>query len=124
MRAILHGSQTQKAGHSLAALWSAQPGCLFRSITGAISARRKRQRSPLLRADVRHIFRKSIFLFFAECPGRLEMIVVDERVHRVMHVPSSALFRLEMLTKSNVIVFVSAHTFAHRRLVASHTVVR
>src|SRR6266403_2598064 len=35
--------------------------------------------------DVRHVFRKSIFLFFAECPSGLEMIVVDKRVHRVMH---------------------------------------
>src|SRR6266481_5136160 len=40
----------------------------------------------LLCPDVGHVFRKSIFLFFAECPGGLEMMVVDKRVYRVMHV--------------------------------------
>src|SRR5712672_2885747 len=40
----------------------------------------------LLHPDVGHIFRKRIFLCFAERPCGLEVIVVDEGVDRVMHV--------------------------------------
>src|SRR5260370_22400512 len=48
----------------------------------------------LLCPDVRYIFRESIFLFFPKCPGSLEMIVVDKRVHRVVHVPVIGAFQI------------------------------
>src|SRR6267378_3175674 len=85
----------------------------------------KRNARLLLRPDVRHIFCKCIFLFFAECPGRLEMIVVDKRVHRVMHVPIIGTFQVRDAhqVKRNRLRLRRIRS-AHRRLVASHTVVR
>src|SRR5882762_11647754 len=48
----------------------------------------------LLRADVRYVFGERIFLFFLERPGGLEMIVVDKRVHCVMHVTVVSAFQV------------------------------
>src|SRR6266850_7333068 len=46
------------------------------------------QKGFLLRSHVGHILRERVLLVFAEGPGRFEMIVVQERVGRVMHVPA------------------------------------
>src|SRR5713101_8354251 len=74
--------------------------------------------------DVRHVFRKSIFLLFAECPSGLEMTVVDKRVHRVMH-----------MTVIGALQIRDAHQIerdrlclrrirsAHRRLISRHAIV-
>ena len=43
--------------------------------------------SALLSADVSHVFREGVLLLFLEGPSGLEMIAVDKRVHRVVHVP-------------------------------------
>src|SRR5260370_41731695 len=69
MRAILHGSQTQRA---------------LRYSRNALCTTWKIVR--LLCPDVGNVFRKRVFLFFAECPGGLEVIVVDKCVDCMMHV--------------------------------------
>jgi len=50
--------------------------------------------SALFSADVSHLFREGVLLFFLEGPGGFEMIVVDKRVHRVMHVPITGILQV------------------------------
>src|SRR5882724_4426250 len=80
------------------------------------------RKSFLLRSHVRHMLRERILLVFTECPGRFEMIVVNESVRRVMHVPAvGALqvgdaFQVELQR-----LRLRRIRSAHRRLVADHT---
>src|SRR6266550_7496349 len=74
--------------------------------------------------DVRHVFRKSILLFFAECPGGLEMIVVDKGVHRVMHMTVIGALQVRDAHQIERDRLRFGHIrSAHRRLISRHAIV-
>src|SRR6266850_761431 len=91
--------------------------------TGAPLARLRK--SFLLRSHVRHILRERILLVFAERPGGLEMIVVNKRVRRVMHVPAVGALQVRDAFQIELerLRFRRVRS-SHRRLVAGHAVVR
>src|SRR6266850_2962354 len=77
------------------------------------------RKSFLLRSHVRHILRERILLVFAERPGRFEMIVVNESVRRVMHVPAVGALKVSNALQSALQrLRLRRIRSAHRRLVA------
>src|SRR5712692_7861696 len=108
MHAILHKLQTQEPF---------RPG---RSGSCATS-----ESFFLLRPDVRHVFRKRVLVVFAERPGGLEMVVVDKRVHRVMHVPVIGALQVRdahQIKRDRL--RLRRIRSAHRRLISRHAIVR
>src|SRR5580700_2697383 len=88
MHAILHGSQTQRAPR-----------------TGRNALCTASEWFSLLRAHVCDVFGESVLLILAEGPGGFEVIVVEEGVGGVMHVPGVGVLQIR-----------NAHQFEFQRL--------
>src|SRR5713101_5427621 len=79
---------------------------------------------PLL-PHVDHVFAERVLLIFLKRPGGLEMIVVDELVDRVMHMPVVRALQIRgVLEIKRPRLGLRRVRSAHRRLIAGHAVMR
>src|SRR5258707_7953110 len=80
------------------------------------------QRGASLLSHINYVFGESILLIFLERPGSLEMIVVDEFVHGMMHVSVIGALQIRGVLELEGQRFALRRVrAAHRRLIPGHT---